>query len=330
VTLGLRIAQVGPVIMLVALVAVISALTPLFLTSRNITNLGFQSAPILALAFGQLLVILTRGIDISVGSIIGVVVAAGSLFYGHHMAGGLAVALMLGIGALVGVINGLLYVKGRMPHPFIVTLATYGIVRGVAFALTGGNITIGQPAVLETLAQGKLGPIPYATVLVAVLACLTWMLLKHLQWGRWIYAIGGNPDAAARVGIPVNRVLVSVYVLSGLAAGVAGIITAGQIGVGDANAGLLSELDAIAAVMIGGASFLGGRGSVSNAIVGALMVTVIRNGLNLLDVSGYWQQIAIGVVIAAAVELNVLRAHLESRFRVLQATHQAGAREVTA
>jgi len=143
-----------------------------------------------------------------------------------------------------------------------------------------------------------------------------------MVWGRWIYAVGGNPDAARRAGIPHRAVLVSVYVFSGLLAGVAAIITSGRLDAGSPTFGDLAELDSIAAVVIGGASFLGGRGNVGNALVGALMIGVIRNGMNLLDVQAYLQLIVIGAVIVLAVESDVVRGRLEERFRVLQAAGQ--------
>jgi ribose transport system permease protein len=305
--------------MLVVLCIAISSATSLFLTGRNLTNLGFQAAAIVCLALGQLLPILTGGVDISVASTIGLVVAAGSLLYGDHIAGGAIVVTLLAIGATVGAANGLLFVKGRLPHPLIVTLATLGIVQGLALLLTGGNIPAGQPAIINTLGIGQVGPVPDAALLAAGLAFMAWVATKRMRWGRWIYAIGGNPEGARQVGIPVGRVLVSVYVWSGIMAAVAGLIVAGQSGTGDATAGSGFEVNAIAAVMIGGVSFLGGRGGVSNAIVGGLTVTVITNGLSLLNVNSYWQQIANGALIVAAVELNVLRSHVETRFRTLHA-----------
>jgi len=138
-------------------------------------------------------------------------------------------------------------------------------------------------------------------------------------WGRWIYAVGGNPEGARRTGIPVGPVLVSVYAISGLCAGIAGVVLAGQLNAGAPTAGNGAELDAIAAVVIGGASFLGGRGNVGNALVGALMIGVIRNGMNLLNVNAYLQPIVIGVVIVLAVELDVVRRQIENRFRTLEA-----------
>ena len=319
VRVALQLIRVGPFFMLLVLCAVMASLTPLFLTGRNLTNLGYQSTATVCLALGQLVVILTRGIDISVGSIVGLVVVAGSILYADHLPVGLIILAMLALGAGAGAANGLLLVKGRLTHPFIVTLATLGIIEGIAFLWSGGVVLSGQPPLFYTLGEGKIRPVPWATILAIALAGLTWIVTKRMQWGRWIYAIGGNPEGAKRVGIPVGAVLVSVYVFSGVMAAFAGVVTAGQIGVGDANAGALFELNAIAAVMIGGASFLGGRGSVSNAVVGAITVTVITNGLELQNISGNWQEIAIGGIILVAVEVNVLRDYLEGRFRLMQA-----------
>jgi ribose transport system permease protein len=154
---------------------------------------------------------------------------------------------------------------------------------------------------------------------VAGIAILVTILLGRVVWGRWIYAVGGSPEGARRLGVPRNRVLVSVYVLSGVLAAVAAIVTSGRLNAGSPTSGDLAELDAIAAVVIGGASFLGGRGNVGNALIGALMIGVIRNGMNLLNIEAFLQLIVIGVVIFLAVESDVIRGRLEGRFRVLRA-----------
>jgi ribose transport system permease protein len=210
-------------------------------------------------------------------------------------------------------------VYGRLPHPFIVTLATLSIARGMALWLSGGQPIQGMPPVVQELGGGSIGWFPISAFLVAGLALLTLVLTTRLVWGRWIYAVGGNPDGAVRAAVPVKRVLVSVYVLSGLAAGVGAVITSGRLNGGSPTFGELAELDTIAAVVIGGASFLGGRGNVGNALIGALMIGVIRNGMNLLNVDAFVQPIVIGVVIVLAVELDVLRGRLEQRLRVVQA-----------
>jgi ribose transport system permease protein len=226
---------------------------------------------------------------------------------------------MLVTGLLVGTVNGVVYVKGRLPHPFVITLAMLSIARGLALWLSGGQPIRGMPDVVNAIGGGSVGWFPVSAILVLVIAFLVFILTTRIVWGRWIYSVGGNPEAARRTGIPVNKVLISVYVLSGLMAGVAGIITAGRLNAGSPTFGELAELDSIAAVVIGGASFLGGRGNVLNALVGALMIGVIRNGMNLLAVDAFFQLIVIGVVIVLAVEADVLRGYLEERFRVVEA-----------
>ena len=208
---------------------------------------------------------------------------------------------------------------GRLPHPFIITLATLSIARGLALRLSGGQPKRGMPDMIRDSGNGSAGWIPYSAFLVGGIAVLIALVLGRLVWGRWIYAVGGNPEAARRTGIPVRSVLISVYILCGLLAGVGAIITSGRLNAGSPTAGSLAELDSIAAVIIGGASFLGGRGTVVNALVGAVMIGVIRNGMNLLNVDAFLQPIVIGVVIVLAVETDVVRSRLEDRFRVLQA-----------
>jgi len=233
------------------------------------------------------------------------------------------VLAMLGTGAAVGAVNGLVLVYGRLPHPFIITLATLSVARGLALGISGGQPIRGMPDVVGTIggdtATWLAAWLPNSTFLVIGVAVGTTIFLTRIVWGRWIYVVGGNPDGARRLGIPRNWVLISVYVCSGLLAGVAAIVTSGRLNAGSPTFGDLAELDAIAAVVIGGASFLGGRGHVGHALVGAFMIGVIRNGMNLLNIEAYLQLIVIGVVIVIAVESDVLRGRLESRFRVLKA-----------
>jgi ribose transport system permease protein len=219
----------------------------------------------------------------------------------------------------VGLFNGLVYVCGRVPHPFIVTLATLSGVRGLALWAASGTLVFGMPGAVQSVGGDGLSWFPYSYFVVIGLAVVVLVLTTKLVWGRWLYAVGGNPDAARRAGIPVNRVLVTVYVLSGLAAGFGGLLTAGLTNAGSPNYGQLAELDAIAAVIIGGAAFAGGRGNVGNALVGAMTIGVIRNALNLHNVDAFFQLMVIGAVILLAVEADVVRGHLESRFRVVQA-----------
>jgi ribose transport system permease protein len=317
--LALGVIRLGPVLMLIGLVIAMTLLSPVFFTTGNASNVLAQTAAIAVLAIGQLLVILTRGIDLSVGSTLALTSVVGAIVFSHGAAGIVVIAVMLATGAAVGLVNGGGYVWGRLPHPFIITLATLSIARGLALQFSGGQPKRGVPSMVKSIGDSSFHWVPYSAVLVVGIALLMAFVLSRMVWGRWIYATGGNPEAARRTGIPVRTVLISVYVLCGLLAGVAGIITSGRLNAGSPTSGNLAELDSIAAVIIGGASFLGGRGNVANALVGALMIGVIRNGMNLLNVGAFMQPIVIGIVIVLAVESDVLRGRLEERFRVIQA-----------
>jgi ribose transport system permease protein len=317
--LALAAIRVGPGLMLVVVVVLVASLSPVFLTTRNIGNVLGQSAVIAVLALAQLLVIVTRGIDLSVGSTLALSAVVGAMVFAKTPNGALVIIAMVATGTIVGAVNGLVYVYGRLPHPFIITLATLSVARGLALWLSGGQPLQGMPQIVQDIGGGSLGWFPFSAFLVGGLALLGLLLTTRLVWGRWIYAVGGNADAARRSAIPVRRVLVSVYVLSGLAAGIGAIITSGRLNGGSPTFGELAELDTIAAVVIGGASFLGGRGSVGNALIGAAMIGVIRNGMNLLNVDAFLQPIVIGVVIVLAVELDVVRGSIERRLRTLQA-----------
>jgi ribose transport system permease protein len=317
--LALRVIRVGPALILALLVVILTLASPFFLTGDNISNVAVQVAPLACLAIGQLFVILVGGIDLSVGSLLALCTVTGALAYGWGSIGGvLVIPVILLTGAAVGLLNGLMLVKGRMPHAFIPTLATLNAGRGLALLLADGAPMPGMPKLVETAGSGQVGPIPVPVLIVVAFAGLAWILSTKLQWGRWIYLVGGDKEAARRLGIPVDRVIISVFVLSGLAAGLAGLITAGRTNAGYPSAGELDELAAISAVIIGGASFWGGRGTVGGAIVGVLIFGVINNGLNLLNVSVYIQLIAIGVIVVVAVELDVFRRRLEERFRTMR------------
>jgi ribose transport system permease protein len=231
----------------------------------------------------------------------------------------LVILAILGVGVAVGLCNGLVFVLGRVPHPFIVTLASLSIVRGLALWAANGTLISGMPHGVDVLGGGSIHWLPYSFFVVVGLALLTLIGTTYLVWGRWLYAVGGNPDAARRAGIPVGRVLVTVYVLSGLAAGVGGLLTAGLLDSGSPTAGDLAELDSIAAVIIGGAAFAGGRGNAGNALVGAFTIGVIRNALNLHNVNAFYQLMAIGVVVLLAVEGDVIRGYVETRVRLARA-----------
>jgi ribose transport system permease protein len=302
--------------MLVGVVVAAAVSTPLFTSTQNIGNVIDATATIAVLGIGQLLVIITRGIDLSVGSTIALSTVLGAIAFQHHSGAVVVLAVMLAAGLVVGLLNGIVFVYGRVPHAFIVTLASLSIVRGLALVLSHGQPSFGMPQAVVFLGGESIAWFPHSAFVVAAIALLAALLLGKLVWGRWIYAAGGNPEAARRSGIPYDWVIISVYVLSGLTAGVAAILTAGRTASGSPDFGNLAELDAIAAVIIGGAAFAGGRGGVQNALVGAFTIGVIRNVLNLRNVDAFIQMIVIGVAILIAVEADVLRGRVEEIFRV--------------
>jgi ribose transport system permease protein len=303
--IGLRLLSAGPVVILVVLVAVLAVLSPPFLTPRNVYNILAQTAVISVVAMGQHLVILTRGIDLSVGSNLALATVVGALVWKATGSAELTVLTMMASGALVGGINGGFYVFGRLPHPFIITLATLSIAKGLALELADGRAIPGMPDLIRFIGGKSVLGIPVSTLVVFGVAALVLTMMRTMVWGRWIYAVGGKPEAALRMGIPVNGVLISTYIISGLCAGIGAVILAGRTDAGSP--------------LFGGASFLGGRGHIGHALVGALMIGVIRNALNLLNVDIFFQLIAIGVVIVLAVEADVLRNHLEARLRTVRA-----------
>jgi ribose transport system permease protein len=319
----LRGLHAGPILILALLVLVMSVASPYFLTRGNLTNLGFQTAIVAVLALGQLVVILTRGVDLSVGAVVALSGVLAAIAAGAGAGGALTLAVMLATGAGVGLLNGGILVGGRVMNPFIVTLGTLSIVRGLALVISDAQTKTGLPPAISATGTSLVGPVPLPALLAGALAVAAWILLSRSQWGRWIYAVGGNPEGARKMGIPVDRVLLSAYVLCGLAAGVAGVLVAGRTDAGSPTAGQLLELDAITAVIIGGASFLGGRGRVANVIAGALIIGVIRNGLDLLDVSPFWQLIAIGVLVILSLELDVLRGRIETSLRAAHSREAA-------
>jgi ribose transport system permease protein len=317
---GLRLLSFGPLLILMLLVVVISLLTPHFFRPGNISNIMSQTAVIAIVAIGQHLVILTRGIDLSVGANLALATVIGGLLYRVVDSAELVMLAMLLSGAAVGAINGLVYVFGRLPHPFIITLAMLSICRGLALELAIGHTTMrGMPETIAAIGGGTSFGIPNSFFVVFGVAMLVLVMAKAMVWGRWIYAVGGKPEAAVQMGIPVKWVLISTYIISGLCCGVGAIVLAGRTEASSPLYGNLLELDTIAAVIIGGASFLGGRGHIGHALIGAVMIGVIRNALNLLNVDIFFQMIAIGLIIVVAVEADVLRNHLEARVRVMQA-----------
>ena len=298
----------GPLGGLIILCVVMSFLSPFFLTFNNLFNVGTQIAVIAILAFGQTFVIVSGGIDLSVGSVLGL---SGVVFGWATAVAGLplavAIALGLGAGAAAGLTNGLLITLGNLP-PFIATLAMLSAARGLALVISNGQPLNPIPESIQILGGGDLfGFIPLPVILMLVMWAFTIVVLRSTYPGRCMYAIGGNEEASRLSGINVFNQKLFIYTLSGVFAAVAGVLATARLASAQPQAGFTFELDAIAAVVIGGASLAGGVGSGTGTLIGALILGVLRNGLNLLNVSAFWQQVVIGAVIALAVMTDTLR-----------------------
>ena len=306
-TISEALRRFGPLLALVLMSAALSLLSEHFLTLDNLLNVFRQSAVNALLALGQLTVIITAGIDLSVGSLLGLSCVLAAMALKAGVPSGLALLLALAAGASLGALNGILFTKLRLPHPFIPTLGMMNVARGLALVLTGGFPISELPHAFRFWGAGALAGIPMPVLIVLFFCVLFHLFLTRTAPGRDLYAIGGNRQAALLCGVPVDRRLILAYSLSGLMAGAGAVILAGRMNSGFPLAGVGAELDSIAAVIIGGASFFGGVGTVLGTLVGALIMGVLRNGLNLLDVSAYWQTVVIGAVIVAAVWVDVVR-----------------------
>ena len=293
----------GGLIVLLVLFGALTIGSDEFLTGANMANLARQVAVFGIIAVGQLLVILTAGIDLSVGSVLGLTgcITAELLVHGT----GVPVAILGGLaaGAAIGVFNGVLVAYGKLP-PFIVTLGMLGIARGVVLVLTDASTVQPLPESFSTIANGDFLGLPNLLWLFAAVVVLTAFVLRRTVFGRYIYAVGSNPESARLAGVPVTRVLVSVYAIAGLLAAVAGVLFASRLNAGIPTGGTGYELNAIAACVIGGASLFGAKGGAFGAAAGALIVGTLNNGGNLLNINAFYLQIIIGALILIAVAFD--------------------------
>lgn len=300
-------------VILLALAIFFSLTTDRFLQGRNLVNIAVQNAPVIVVACGMTLTMLLGGIDLSVGS---VAALAGAVSAGLIVNNGLAVGLgMLGgliVGALVGLINGALVVYGKLP-PFVATLATLGIARGLTLVYTDGRPISGIGDAYTFWGTGKIGEVPVPVVVWIGVVLLVWLLLTRTRFGLHIYAIGGGEETARLAGVAVNRVKLLTYTLSGLLAGLGGLLLTARLWSAQPQVAVGMELDAIAAAVLGGVSLFGGVGSVPGAVVGALIVGVLGNGMNLLRVASYPQQVIQGIVLVLAVTVDMYTKRLEKR-----------------
>ncbi|MFI7131706.1 ABC transporter permease [Nonomuraea sp. NPDC050153] len=300
------LAENGSLAALVVLVVALSLLSGDFLSVTNLLNVGVQAAVTAILAFGSTFVIITGGIDLSVGAVAAlsaIVLAWTAADSGLPWPLATLVALAVGIGC--GLVNAALIAYGKLP-PFIATLAMLGVARGLALVVSQGS-PIEMPEAVSHLGDTVGGFLPVPVLVMALMGVITAVVLNRTYAGRAMYALGGNEEAARLSGIAVSRQKLVTYALSGAFAAVAGIVLASRLASAQPQAASGYELDAIAAVVIGGASLSGGKGRALGTLVGALILAVLRNGLNLLSVSAFWQQVVIGVVIALAVLLDTLR-----------------------
>jgi ribose/xylose/arabinose/galactoside ABC-type transport system permease subunit len=294
-----RIAEYVIVVAIVLESIVFAVIAPQFLSVPNLVNVALSIAITGILAVGMTAVILTGGIDLSVGSVAALagVVAAMIAASGSVILGCLAA---LAIGLVVGLFNGVMVAQFRVP-PFVTTLAMLTICRGLAFIVTGGRSIGNLPASFGFLGRDRLLGVPVPVLLMLAVFAAGWFLLRHTTFGRYVYAVGGNPEAAYLAGVSIKSVTLLVYLLNGLLVGLAGLVLASRLGAGVPNAGLQYELDVIAAVVVGGTSLMGGRGSMIATFWGAVFIGILNNGLNLAGIDPYMQKIALGVVILLAV-----------------------------
>lgn len=298
----------GGILVLLIFIAALILTTSDFLTLTNLDNLVRQVAVFAILSVGELFVILTAGIDLSVGSVLGLSGGVTALLLANGTSIPLTILAGLGVGLAVGLINGLLVSRLKLP-PFIATLGMLGIARGLVLLLTGAKTIAPLPDAFNAIANGTLLGLPSLFWILIIVALVAAFVLGRTIFGRYVYAVGSNAESARLSGVPVNAVLLAVYSISGLLAGFAGILTTSRLGAGIPTAGTGYELQAIAGAVIGGASLSGAKGRVIGAVLGALIMGLLANGGNLLAIDPFYLQIAIGLLIILAVYFD----HLQGR-----------------
>ncbi|CAN5621031.1 ribonucleotide-diphosphate reductase subunit alpha [soil metagenome] len=303
-----QLAQLGPVVALVLLAAFFAVSAPNFTSGANLTNVLQQVSITAIAAVGATVVILVAGIDLSVGSVVALTGSIAALYLQHAIlstgaSAAVAVLVSLVVGTACGFLNGVLITICKVPA-FIATLATLTALRGIALLVTNSYpISINNTAFTQ-IGVGKVGPVPIPVIIMAVTFAVGYVILHRLKIGRRIYAVGGNREAARLSGIRVSRVLLFAFTFAGLCAGVAAVILTAKLSSGQPAGAVGFELDVIAAVVVGGTSLFGGRGRLAGTFLGALVIAVLGNGLTLMNVPFYWQQIVTGAVVVVAVVLD--------------------------
>ncbi|MCX7599278.1 MAG: ABC transporter permease [Armatimonadetes bacterium] len=285
-----------------------------FVTRDNFINVANQIAINMILASGMTFVIIAAGIDLSVGAVLALCGVVGSMAMvelgrtglSGELTAALGMAAGIGLGAVCGLFSGSLVAVPRLPA-FIATLGMMMMARGLAFVVCGGRPVSPLPQAFTAIGQSPHRLVPIPVYIMTAVVFLAHLVLRHHTFGRYVYAVGGNEEAARLSGLPVRRIVISVYALSGALSGLGGMILASKLGSADPKSGLMYELDAIAAVVLGGTSLMGGRGTVLGTLIGALIIGVLNNGLSLMKVDQYWQYVLKGLVIIGAVLLDRLK-----------------------
>ncbi|RKL67293.1 ribose ABC transporter permease [Salipaludibacillus neizhouensis] len=298
--------RLGMLIVLLLLIGIMSIFAPSFTDPGNIMNILKQSSITAILAAGMTVVILTGGIDLSVGSILALSGVVSVMLSNAGVPVPVAMAAGVAVGYAAGAINGYFTAVPKLPA-FIVTLGSMTYVRGLAYVITGGYPVVLISENFKFIGAGYFLGVPTPVYVMTIVYIIMFIVLKYTLFGRHIYAVGGNEEASRLTGIKVERTLIHAYSISGLLAGLAGVVMASRLYSGQPMVGVASELDAIAAVILGGTSFVGGRGRIQGTIIGVFIIAVLTNGMTLLNVDYYWQQVVMGVVIILAVLLDRIR-----------------------
>lgn len=290
--------------------------SPNFFQLQNFMNILTQASVNCLLSLGVLLAILTGGNDLSTGAnlaLSSMLIAIAIKWWGWNPLPAIGLGIL--VGAVIGALNGFMLTKMHMPHPFISTLGMQNAARGLALVVTGAAPISSFPKSVQFLGSSTVGVVPVSILFVAVVAGLIWLFLNRTATGKHIYAIGGNPEAAKLSGINIDKTLMLVYTVCGLMAALGGVVQMGRVDSAFPLAGTGYELNAVASVIIGGASMKGGKGTVSGTIIGAMTIAVLNNGMNLMHVNTYAQQIALGLVIIAAVYVDVIRERMGAKVK---------------
>ncbi|MBW8351722.1 ABC transporter permease [Bacillus sp. IITD106] len=309
---------------LIILIVTFSLTSPDFLTTTNLLNITRQVSVIGLLSIAMTFVIVSGGIDLSVGSIVAVVsVISTGMMVEYGLSPIVAVLIGIIIGTLIGALNGILISTLNM-SPFITTLGTMTLLRGVGYLYTGGYPIYGLPSSFSTLGQGYWGGIPVPTIILVLAIVMSVITLRKTRLGRHIYAIGGNEEAALHAGVRVKKIKFIVYMMSGLLCGIAALIASSRLGAGMPTLGVGYELQAIAAVIIGGAALTGGSGTITGTVIGALILGVLSNGLSLLSINSFVIEIISGIVIIIAVLIDQIRSRFTLHVEIEQAKQRMG------